>query len=72
MDKQELIRDMKQTFGGAGLLTIKQIRQYRKMCPNSATKFLKGLEYTTNGKAKYYFVGDIAKRILEKKCGGSS
>ena len=65
MDKQSLIRDMKQTFEGAGLLTPTQIAKWRGMKWEATNKFLDGLEYTTQGKKKLYFVGDIAQRMID-------
>lgn len=67
MTKQELVRDIKQTFNGAGLITAKQVAQYRGVHPNTAAQFLQGLDSTQEGGGhkKYYFVGDVADRILK-------
>lgn len=70
MDKQKLVRSMQQSAGGAGLLTVTQIAAFRGEHVNSTTKFLEGLEYTTTGKKKLYFVGDVADRILEHRVLG--
>jgi hypothetical protein len=67
MERQELIRAMQQANNGAGLLTIKQIAQFRGEHINTTAKFLKGLEYLPSGKKKLYYVGDVASRIMEKR-----
>jgi len=67
MDKQTLIRNMQQSCGGAGFLSVKQIAAYRGEHVNTTTKFLKGMEYVSEGKKKLYFVGDVAERILEHR-----
>lgn len=67
MTKQELIRDMDKKFNQVGLLNITQIAKYRNMGRKATSKFLQGLEYTTDGKCKLYFVGDIAQRILDNR-----
>jgi len=70
MNKQELMRAMTQANNGAGLLTIKQIAQFRGEHINTTAKFLKGLEYLPSGKKKLYYVGDVANRILEHRVIG--
>ena len=67
MDKQTIVRNMQQSNGGAGFLSVKQIAAYRGEHINTTTKFLEGLEYTTEGKKKLYFVGDVAERILNHR-----
>ena len=67
MDKQSLMRAMQQSNDGAGLLTVTQIARFRGEHVNSTTKFLKGMDFTTEGKKKLYFVGDVASRMIEHR-----
>lgn len=66
MDKQTLIRDMKQSFNGAGLLTPTQIALYVGLKWEATRRFLEGIEYASQGKKKLHFVGDVAQRILDR------
>lgn len=70
MDKQSLMRAMTQANDGAALLTVAQIAKFRGEHANTTSRFLKGLEYTTEGKKRLYFVGDVANRILEHRVIG--
>lgn len=66
MNKQELLRDMKQATKGASFMSVEEFARYKGVHPNTAGKQLKGLEYMQEerGKRKYYFVGDLADMIL--------
>ena len=66
MNRQELIRDMKKEIGS--FPNISQIANYMGMSRETVTtEITSGLEFYESGKAKKYFVNDIADRIMMKR-----
>jgi hypothetical protein len=65
MNKQEIMRDMKKDYGP--FMTITDIAHYLRQGRDSARTLVSGLEYFNAGRAKKYFVGDVADRIMKKR-----
>lgn len=62
MNRQEVIRDMKAEIGS--FPNLSQIAKYLGKGRDTARTLVAGLEYYEDGKAKQYFVNDVADRIL--------
>ena len=67
MKKQEIIKDIKSTFGGKGFLTMGEIAQYTDRGINDVKRYMNGYEYQTKGKAKLFYIGDVAERMLKDR-----
>lgn len=65
MDKQALVRDIKSSYGGAGLISQAEVGKYINLKPEATRKFVEGMDFCTLGKKKLYAVTDVAERILE-------
>jgi len=65
MDKQMLIRDMKQFIGGGGFINVSQITKYLKRSRDCVSTLVEGLDYLVTGREKKYFILDITSRIME-------
>lgn len=66
MDKQTLTRDMKSFVGGGAFITPTQTAKYMRLSPGRMPELLQDLEFVKTGKAKQYFIPDVAGRIFEK------
>lgn len=67
MTKSEIIKDLKSTFSGAGLIGIGQIAQYTSMHRNTVSRMLAGTDYFSLGKRKLYAVNDVAELIISMR-----
>lgn len=65
MDKQTLVRDMKKEFGS--FPTISELARYMGKSRDNIRILVDGLDYLPDGRAKKYFVSDVADRILQQK-----
>lgn len=69
MDRQTLIRDLKSHVNGASFINGGQLARYLKRSRNAMPGLLSGLEYIESGRARQYFIPDVAGRIMEgRKC----
>lgn len=66
MDRQTLIRDMKSYVGGGAFITSTQIARYVRVSTDRMPEMLKGLEFYRTGRAKQYFIPDVASRIQDR------
>ena len=66
MDKQTLSRDMKTFVGGGAFITQTQTAKYMRLSPGRMPDLLRGLEFFKTGKARQYFIPDVAGRIIER------
>ena len=73
MNKQELIKDIRECIGGGGMITKNQLARYLQKTRNNREdpesdirQYIEGLPYIPDGRGKKYFLPDIAARILEK------
>lgn len=67
MTKRDLIRDM-QTETGTSFPNITQLAKYMGMSRDRVRgELVDGLDYIGSGKAKQYFVADVAERILQQR-----
>lgn len=65
MDKQTLIRDMKSFVGGGAFITPTQTAKYMRLSPGRMPELLQSLDFIKTGKARQYFIPDVAGRIIE-------
>ena len=68
MERQEVIRDMKKEIGS--FPNLSQIAKYLGKGRDAARTLVAGLEHYEDGKAKKYFVNDVADRILQSRSVG--
>lgn len=66
MTKQELKRDITQVTGNS-MPTISDIARYLGVGRDTARELVDGLDYYNAGRAKKYFAGDVADRILQQR-----
>lgn len=66
MDKQTLVRDMKSYVGGGAFITPTQTAKYMRLSPSRMRDLLEALDHIKTGKARQYFIPDVAQRILER------
>lgn len=64
MTKQELTRDIKSTFNGAGLIGVKEISQFTSLESKAVRRMMAGTEYCTLGKKRLYTIGDVADVLM--------
>ena len=60
MDKQEIIRDIKQKYDGAGTVTMQQVADYLGVHRNTARRYVQQIEPLRVGTSKRYAVKDVA------------
>lgn len=72
MNKQEIVRDMRDCLGIKGFITRNQLAKYlqkdrhnKKDTANDISSYLEGLNYIPDGRGNKYFALDVAGRILE-------
>ena len=65
MDKQALIRDMKQAAGGASFITVSQVTNYLGLKNNSRVKkeYLADLDRV----GKMYYIPDVCQSLMDKR-----
>ena len=68
MNRQEIIRDIKKEIGNFPNIT--EIADYMQQSRESVREMMAGVEYYATGKAKKYFVNDVADRILATRAVG--
>lgn len=66
MDKQTMVRDMKSYVGGGAFITSTQVARYMRLSTDRMPDMLKDLEFLRTGRAKQYFIPDVAGRIMER------
>ena len=68
MNKQELIRDIRDIVGGGGVITKTQLARYLRKSRNDKeelNRIVAGLSYIPDGRGNKYFIADVAGRILD-------
>lgn len=68
MNRQEIIRDIKKEKGSFPSIT--DIADYLQQSRESVREMMAGYEYYAAGRAKKYFVNDVADRILATRAAG--
>ncbi|MBR2674316.1 MAG: hypothetical protein IKE52_02530 [Mogibacterium sp.] len=66
MTKQDLKRDIAQ-MTGSSMPSISEIARYLGVGRDTARGLVDGLDYYSAGRAKKYFAGDVAERILQQR-----
>ena len=67
MDKQTLVRDMKQHIGGAAFINHSQLAKYLKRSRQAMPEILCGLDFLETGREKRYFIPDVAQRLIDNR-----
>lgn len=71
MDKQTLIRNLRQSVNGADFLNKAEVGRFMGFGSKEAVNnFLQGLEYYKQGKQCLYLVNDLAQQIMDRRCVG--
>ena len=66
MDRQELMRDMKRTYDKS-MISTSQIRDFMGISWERADAMMAGADFIPSGRAKMYFIGDVADRIMKAR-----
>ena len=66
MTKTQIAADMRRTFRRS-FITIGEFSKYARIGKDRARKMLAGVEYIQQGRAKTYFIEDIAETICERR-----
>lgn len=69
MTKQEIAAAMRTRFGqDRGVINLTEFTQYMGVDRSTARlHYLKGLEYISTGRTKWYDIGEVAGRLLEMR-----
>ncbi|NLE25534.1 MAG: hypothetical protein GX625_09370 [Clostridiaceae bacterium] len=67
MDRQILIKDMKQYVGGGGFINQSQIAKYLRRSRDCIPPLVEDLDFLSTGREKKYFIPDIASRLLDHR-----
>lgn len=66
MTKSDLKRDLKQSVGGASMMTMTDLQRYLGKGKTFTRDFVNGMDYFGGDrKGKMYHVDDVAERLLE-------
>lgn len=70
MNRQELIRDMKQSVGGASFITVTQLSSYLGKSDKTKVQrnYCRDLEKVGNG----YFIPDVVTVLMDRRTLGGS
>lgn len=66
MTKTKVAEDLKKEYGRL-FITIGEFSKKTGMGKDRARRIVHGLDYIPMGKAKKYFIGDLAERLCEIK-----
>ena len=66
MTKQELTRTIESRVGNS-FPSLSDIARYLGVGRDSARELVKGLDYFNAGRAKKYYAGDVADRIMKQR-----
>lgn len=71
MTKQERIADLRKVFGQRrGVVNVNEVAEYMGVDRSTARRcYLKGLEYVSTGRTKWYDIGEVAGRLMEMRVG---
>ncbi len=69
MTKQKIVAEMRKVFGQQrGVINLTEFSQYMGIDRSTARReWLNGLEYYSSGRTKWYDMGEIAERLLERR-----
>lgn len=67
MTKTQIKKDLLQGNGGSILISIAAVARLTKMSRDRASVLLKDLQYDPRGKAKMYYVDDVAAVFAERR-----
>ena len=67
MDKQTLIRDIKQYVGGGGFINTSQLAKYNRCSRDRIPELVEGLDVIKTGRERKYFIPDIAAKLLDSR-----
>ena len=66
MTKTQIATDMRRTFGRS-FITIGEFSKYARIGKDRARSMLSEVEYIPQGRAKTYFVEDIASAMYDRR-----
>lgn len=71
MTKQEIAAGIRTRFGqDRGVINLTEFCRYMGVDRSTARQhYLKGLEYISTGKTKWYDIGEVAGRLIEMRGG---
>mgnify|MGYP003587038453 CR=1 FL=1 len=70
MDKQTLIKSMKEYTNGTPFINASQIAKFLRRSRDTLPELVRGLDYLQTGREKKYFVPDVAERIMVQRRTG--
>ena len=70
MDKNTIKRELIQSAGGAGLVSMAQIGIFTGYRRTALQELCRGLDHIGSGKGKRFSAGDVAERIVSMKIPG--
>lgn len=65
MTKQEVERKLQSASGGKILLNLSEIARLTGRGRDSARTMMAGVDYHSSGHTKFYFIGDVAEKIIK-------
>lgn len=65
MTKGDVVKDIKKEYGS--FVNLSNVAEYLRCGRDSARALVDGLDYYNSGRAKLYFAGDVADRIMQQR-----
>jgi hypothetical protein len=70
MDKQALIKSMKEYTKGTPFINTSEIARFLRRSRDALPELVGGLDYLQTGREKKYFIPDVAERIMNQRQTG--
>jgi len=67
MKRKEIEEDLRRVTGGCSFISINALRKWYGKRHDAVLKLVEDLEYLQDGKAKRYYVGDVAEAVVRKR-----
>lgn len=61
------MEDLRATANGSAFISIHQLRKWLGKRHEAVMELVEGLEYLQRGRAKEYFIGDIADAVMQRR-----
>ena len=67
MKRKEIEESLCKAAGGSSFISINGLRKWYGKRHEAVLKLVKDLEYLEDGKAKRYFIGDVANEVVKQR-----
>ena len=67
MTKKELMEDLRDFTGDSSFITTNQLRKWYGHRHEAVKELVSGLQFLQRGRAKEYFIGDVADAVMRRR-----